>query len=335
VVRDSIRTGNADELLKWLDAGRPEEDGRVDAAVGGRVGAMTEGAMTMVVIGGLNMDLAVRVPRLPAPGQTVTGSEALRSPGGKGGNQAVAAARLGARARMIGMVGDDPFGAELRRNLIAEGVDVAGVGTASGTATGMALIVVQADGENTITLSPGANAVPPPIEVGVADVLLMNLEIPLGAVLAAAQSTDALRILNAAPFPGADLSDLLRHVDVLVVNETEASALLGASIHDAADAARSLLALGPRTAVLTLGASGAVAASDEITCVEKGFPTEAIDTVGAGDAFCAALAVALGSGVPLATALRRACAAGALATTRPGAQSALPTNAEINQLLSR
>ena len=218
--------------------------------------------MTMVVIGGLNMDLAVRVPRLPAPGQTVTGSEALRSPGGKGGNQAVAAARLGARARMIGMVGDDPFGAELRRNLIAEGVDVAGVGTASGTATGMALIVVQADGENTITLSPGANAVPPPIEVGVADVLLMNLEIPLGA-------------------------------------------------------------------------SGAVAASDEITCVEKGFPTEAIDTVGAGDAFCAALAVALGSGVPLATALRRACAAGALATTRPGAQSALPTNAEINQLLSR
>src|SRR5207248_5324681 len=123
------------------------------------------------------------------------------------------------------------------------------------------------------------------------------------------------------PFPDADLSDLLRHVDVLVVNETEASALLGASIHDAADAARSLLALGPRTAVLTLGASGAVAASDEITCVEKGFPTEAIDTVGAGDAFCAALAVALGSGAPIVSALRRACAAGSLATTRTGAQS--------------
>lgn len=304
-----------------------------DAVTDAVTGAVTS-AVTIAVIGGLNMDLAVRVPRLPAPGQTVTGSEALRSPGGKGGNQAVAAARLGARARMIGMLGDDPFGAELRRNLMAEGVDVTGVGTASETATGMALIVVQADGENTITLSPGANAALPATDVGAADVLLMNLEVPLSAVLAAAKSADALRVLNAAPLE-TDLSNLLRHVDVLIVNETEASALLGAPVRDPADAARSLLAHGPRTAVLTLGASGAVAASEAITCVEKGFPTEAVDTVGAGDAFCAALAVALGSGAPIVGALRRACAAGSLATTRTGAQSALPTRSEIDQLLSR
>ncbi|NUR25911.1 MAG: ribokinase [Catenulispora sp.] len=277
------------------------------------------------------MDLAVRVARLPAPGETVSGAEAVRGPGGKGGNQAVAAARLGARARMIGMLGDDPFGEELRRNFAAEGVDVSAVGTAVGTATGMALIVVQADGENTITLSPGANAVLPPAAVAPADVLLMNLEVPLGAVVAAAQSTDALRILNAAPFLGTDISELLRQVDVLVVNETEAARLLGGPVSDPS----ALLALGPGTAILTLGAEGAIAATADRTWTQKGFSVEAIDAVGAGDAFCAALAVALGSGAGMDTALRRACAAGALATTRPGAQAALPTGAEVDQLLSR
>lgn len=286
---------------------------------------------TVAVIGGLNMDLAVRVERLPAPGETVSGAEAVRGPGGKGGNQAVAAARLGVRARMIGMLGDDPFGEELRRNLVAEGVDVGAVGTAAGTATGMALIVVQADGENTITLSPGANARLVPSAAGAADVLLMNLEVPLDAVVAAAQSTDALRVLNAAPFLGADISELLQQVDVLVVNETEAAGLLGGPVGDP----RALLALGPGTAVLTLGAEGAVAATADRTWTQKGFSVAAIDAVGAGDAFCAALAVALGSGAGIDVALRRACAAGALATTRPGAQAALPTRAEVDQLLSR
>jgi ribokinase len=288
---------------------------------------------TVAVIGGLNMDLSVRVGRLPAPGETVTGSEAVRGPGGKGGNQAVAASRLGARARMIGMLGDDPFGAELRQNLVREGVDADGVGTAADVATGMALIVVQGDGENTITLSPGANAVlgPADVAVGAADVLLMNLEVPLEAVIAAARSADALRILNAAPSPPTDISELLRSVDVLVVNETEAAGLLGGPVTDA----RALLALGPHTAVITLGSAGAIAATADGAWTRKGFPVEAIDAVGAGDAFCAALAVALGSGVPVDTALLRACAAGALATTRPGAQSALPTRNEVDQLLSR
>lgn len=297
-----------------------------------------DNAPVVAVIGGLNMDLAVRVERLPAPGETVTGSEAVRGPGGKGGNQAVAAARLGARARMIGMLGEDPFGVEMRRNLEAEGVDVSGVGTAA-VATGMALIVVQADGENTITLSPGANAVLTPgdvdvdvdVAVGVVDVLLMNLEVPLDAVLAAARSAEGLRVLNAAPVPDTDISELLRVVDVLVVNETEAAALLGEPVHRP-DA---LLPLGPTVVVLTLGAAGAVAATAEGTWTEKAFAVDAVDTVGAGDAFCAALAVGLGCGDAIGAALRRACAAGALATTRVGAQAALPTGGEVDQLLGR
>ncbi|NUR63680.1 MAG: ribokinase [Catenulispora sp.] len=283
------------------------------------------------------MDLSVRVPRLPRPGETVTGSEAVRSPGGKGGNQAVAAARLGPRVQMIGMVGGDPFGVELRRNLEAEGVDVGAVGVAAESATGMALIVVQADGENTITLSPGANALLSAEAAAAgaaaardAAVLLMNLEVPLDAVLAAAQSTDALRVLNAAPVPKSDLSALLRVVDVLVVNETEAAALLGEPVRDP----HALLSLGPRVAVLTLGAAGAVAVSAEGVWKQEGFAVEAVDAVGAGDAFCAALAVALGAGTSIQAALRRACAAGAIATTRFGAQAALPSSTEVDQLLS-
>ncbi|MFD0632586.1 PfkB family carbohydrate kinase [Catenulispora yoronensis] len=235
------------------------------------------------------------------------------------------------------MLGDDPFGAELRRNLEAEGVDVGRVGTAATATTGMALIVVQGDGENTITLSPGANAVLTAADVGgtadsggsagsadsadsagfsdsadPADVLLMNLEVPFEAVLAAARGTRALRVLNAAPIPDQDISELLRVVDVLVVNETEAAALLGREVRDP----RELLPLGPRTAVLTLGAGGATAATAEGTWSTDAFAVEVVDAVGAGDAFCAALAVGLGSGAGIETALRRACAAGALATTR-------------------
>jgi ribokinase len=241
---------------------------------------------------------------------------------------------------MIGMVGADPFGGELRRNLEAEGVEVGAVGTAD-SATGMALIVVQADGENTITLSPGANwllsaedvtagaAVSAALDASA--VLLMNLEVPLDAVLAAAvRSSSALRVLNAAPVPEAGSGNLLQLVDVLVVNETEAAALLGEPVHDP----NALLSLGPRITVLTLGAAGAIAATAEQTWAQKGFAVDAVDTVGAGDAFCAALAVALGSGIPIPDALRRACAAGAIATTRAGAQSALPTGAEVDQLLS-
>ncbi|MFD3515029.1 ribokinase [Streptomyces sp. NPDC058657] len=303
----------------------------------------------LVVVGSLNMDLSVTVPRLPRPGETVCGADVVRGAGGKGANQAVAAARLGAEVRMIGLLGDDALGGELRERLAQEGVDDGGVAQLPGVASGLALIVVQQDGENTITLSPGANhhldvpaldTLTGGIVAGPADTLLLQLEVPLPTVTAAARAargSGALTVLNAAPLPPSarpDLDDLLRCVDVLVVNETEAAGLLAPAHGDWAAHATALRALGPGTVVVTLGADGAVAAGPEGACTERGFAVDAVDTVGAGDAFCAQLALSLGAGTPLPDAVRRACAAGALATTRPGAQSSLPSATEVDALLA-
>ncbi|CAM5663461.1 ribokinase [Streptomyces spiroverticillatus] len=302
----------------------------------------------LVVVGSLNMDLSVTVPRLPRPGETVSGADVVRGAGGKGANQAVAAARLGAQVRMVGLLGDDALGSELRERLALEGVDDQAVRQLPGVSSGLALIVVQQDGENTITLSPGANHHLDVPALGTltggtlaqsADTLLLQLEVPLPTVLAAARearTAGALTVLNAAPLPAsgrAELAELLRAVDVLVVNETEAAGLLPRTYDDWAEHAEALRALGPTTVVVTLGADGAVAADPHGVCREGGFSVEAVDTVGAGDAFCAQLALSLGSGTPLGEALRRACAAGALATTRPGAQSSLPSTDEVEALL--
>lgn len=315
----------------------------------------------LVVVGSLNMDLSVTVPRLPRPGETVSGADVVRGAGGKGANQAVAAARLGAEVRMVGLLGDDALGGELLERLAAEGVDGGGVAQLPGVSSGLALIVVQQDGENTITLSPGANhhldvraldTLTGGTVARPADTLLLQLEVPLPTVVAAARAAreaGALTVLNAAPLPPSDLPELaglLRSVDVLVVNETEAAGLLprtptdgaapsdGAAHTDWAAHAAALRALGPDTVVITLGADGAVAAGPQGGCTEGGFEVRAVDTVGAGDAFCAQLALSLGSGTPLPHAVRRACAAGALATTRPGAQSSLPSGAEVSALLA-
>ncbi|WP_331767898.1 ribokinase [Embleya sp. NBC_00896] len=305
----------------------------------------------VVVVGSLNMDVVVRVRVLPAPGETVSGEDAVRGAGGKGANQAVAAARLGAAVRLVGLLGDDPFGTELRDRLVAEGVDDSAVGTVDG-ASGVALIVVQHDGENAITLSPGANrrldeaALAAVTDGGVAeaaDALLLQLEVPVATVLAAARAARAAgvpTVLNAAPLPPFDdvLRALLGETDVLVVNETEAAGLLGAAgipaVPDWAAQADALRALGPDLVVITLGAEGAVAADGHEHVAQGGFPVAAVDTVGAGDSFCAELTLALGAHADPAEALRRACAAGALATTRHGAQSALPTRAEVDALLA-
>ncbi|MFC7309627.1 ribokinase [Streptomyces monticola] len=302
-------------------------------------------------MGSLNMDLSVTVGRLPRPGETVSGTDVVRGAGGKGANQAVAAARLGARVRMVGLVGADAYGDELLDGLTAEGVDTAAVRQLPHAATGLALIVVQGGGENTITLSPGANhrldpevlgelsrTAPP----GPSDTVLLQLEIPLPSVLAAARAArtaGARVVLNAAPLPRQPsvLADLLAYVDVLVVNESEAQGLLGGP--PGPDGwlghAGRLRGLGPGTVVITLGAAGAVAVDGTHRHTQPGFPVEALDAVGAGDAFCAELAHALGDGAALQAAVRRACAAGALATTRPGAQAALPTRAEVDALLTR
>ena len=306
---------------------------------------------TLAVVGSLNQDLVVRVPRLPSPGETVSGSDLERLPGGKGANQAVAAARWGARVRMFGAVGADAAGTELLAALRDAGVGTEGVAALAGVPTGTALIVVDGEGENVITLAPGANrrfeaGDAGAGDAGTVDVVLAQLEVPveqITAVFARARGRGVRCVLNAAPAPGVDdaVRALLAVTDVLVVNETEAASLLagaGAAGRSDLDRARGLLAGGPTVAVLTLGRAGAVAATADAVWRQPGLAVRAVDTVGAGDAFCAVFAASLAEDAALAVAdavpaaLRRACAAGALTATRPGAQAA-PGRAEVEAFL--
>ncbi|MFB9365808.1 PfkB family carbohydrate kinase [Kitasatospora sp. NPDC001664] len=303
----------------------------------------------VVVVGSVNVDLAVRVPHLPRPGETVTGGGLEESAGGKGANQAVAAARLGVTTVLIARVGDDAFGRRAREGLAAAGVGVAAV-TAAATATGTALIVIDPEGENTITVSPGANADLDSESVEAeagrlagAGAMLLQLEVPVATCLTAAGLAKAAGVpvvLNAAPLPGvigAELSELIAMADVLVVNEVEAADLLGGGAGlDLLELPAALGRLGPAEVVVTLGARGAVhTGPDGGGAHVPAFAVAAVDAVGAGDAFCAALAVARAEGVAgLGEAVRRACAVGALATTRRGAQGALPTRAEVGAFLA-
>lgn len=312
----------------------------------------------MIVVGSVNMDLSIRVPDLPAPGETVSGGDLSRGAGGKGANQAVAARRLGARTALIGRVGADEFGAQMRGALRRAGVDDSALATGT-EPTGCALVVIDSAGENMITLSPGANGRlgveeirAQAARIGAADALLLQLEVPIAAGLVAAgaaRAAGALVVLNAAPLPveiGPDLLELLGRTDILIVNEGEAGGLLAAvgfaGAGNGAPAGRSesalavaLRALGPREVVVTLGARGAVFADAQgDSGAVAGFAVDAIDAVGAGDAFCAALAVhRVTHGDGLRAAVGYACAAGALATTRRGAQSAAPTGAQVDALL--
>ncbi|MCA2226379.1 ribokinase [Nonomuraea aurantiaca] len=285
----------------------------------------------LVVVGSLNMDLTVPVTRLPGRGETVAGAAAVRAAGGKGANQAVAAARLGARVRLVGQVGDDALGGELLAAVAREGVDVSGVRRAP-AATGLAMIVVEDGGENMITVARGANGLLrlTDLDLAGAGALLLQLEIPVAACLAAARQARAHGvpvILNAAPYTRG-LDELLTQVDLLIVNEGEAAALCGGTDPAA------LLALGPRAAVVTLGERGARGQDASGVCQVPSFPVHAVDAVGAGDTFCAQLALSYAAGLPLDQALRRACAAGALATTGHGAQTAMPTGDQVERLLA-
>ncbi len=295
----------------------------------------------ILVVGSLNCDVVVRVPALPRPGETVLGLGVVRAPGGKGGNQAVAARRLGADVAFVGAVGDDPNGTDLLRWLAAEGVDTTRVATIAGVPSGTALIDVQPDGENMITVVPGANhalthahLAPHREALAAADMVLLQLEIPLDVAAAAvrtAREAGVPVLLNAAPRPvPADLRGLVADVTALVVNESEAAAL-GAA--DPAELARA--GVGAGLAVVTRGVAGASwAYPDGSSGHLPGFVVQAVDTVGAGDTFCAALALGLCAALPPAGAVRRACAAAALATTRSGAQSAMPTAAELDAFLA-
>jgi ribokinase len=302
--------------------------------------------MAIVVFGSINMDLVVATPRLPRPGETLTGSGFATLPGGKGANQAVACARLGAATRMVGRLGADSFAAALRDGLAGAGVDLAGVADDRALPSGVALITVEEAGENTIVVIPGANGAVGAAELARlqvalagARVLLLQLEVPLAAVLAAAKAARACgAIVVLDPAPAQALPDaLLAQVDILTPNEGEAAALVGFPIAADADAARAadaLRARGPAHVIIKRGASGALAASAAGTLDLPAIPVAAVDTVAAGDAFNAGLAVALAEGRPFAEALRWGLAAGACAVTRPGAQAAMPSRAELLQLLA-
>ena len=301
----------------------------------------------VTVLGSLNMDISVSSARLPAPGMTVLGSAARFAPGGKGANQAVAAARLGADVRMVGCVGDDDFGRQLTSALRAEGVGADGVRVAAGPPTGLAMVTVDRSGENLITVAPGANAEVSPEDAAAAgtdgaDVLVISAEIPVPAIRAALAPAGApdgrpsCRLLNLAPVPpAADLAALLSdgRPDWLVVNQSEAAAILGRpvdSLGAAAAAAADLAVTVGANAVVTAGPQGAVLAGPSVgTVTVPGFRVEAVDTVGAGDTFVGALAVALATGVPPAAAVRAAAAAAAAAVTGHGAQAAMPRAADV------
>jgi ribokinase len=303
-------------------------------------GGWMAGNPRLAIVGSLNMDISVAVPRLPAPGETVLGSAAVIAPGGKGANQAVAAARLGAAVRMAGCTGTDDFGGTLIAGLAAEGVDVCAVRAVGGQATGIALITIDDSGENVITVAPGANGQAGAQEVAAAladrpDLLVMSAEIPVATLrlaLDAAGQAGTRCLLNLAPAPPEPAALLASGVDWLVVNETEAAAILGrpvAGLAAALAAAADLRGLGARSAVVTAGSAGAALATRDGAEPVAGLRVRSVDAVGAGDAFVAALGVTLAAGIPAAESVRAACAAGATATTRRGTQDALPRPASI------
>lgn len=304
--------------------------------------------MAVVIFGSINMDLVVHTPRWPAAGETVTGQAFYTVPGGKGANQAVAAARLGAVTRLVGRVGGDAFGAQLRAHLQAAGVDVAGVISDADQPSGVALIAVDAAAQNRIIVVPGANGA-----VGGADlarldtaltgarVLLLQLEVPLAAVLGAARAAAAAGVpvvLDPAPVPDRLPRELLAYTTILTPNEPEAAALVGFPLDGEAAivrAGRALVAQGARQVIITLGDRGAYWTDGRAEAFRPGIPVAAVDTVGAGDAFNGALAVAQAEGRPLNIAITWGLAAGALAVTQPGAQAALPTRAALLALLAQ
>jgi ribokinase len=299
----------------------------------------------IAVVGSLNMDLVVRAPHMPIPGETVIGSDFRTIPGGKGANQAVAAARLGAKVAMIGRVGDDDFGRSQLRNLGQLGVDTTHVMVDLETATGIALITLDARGQNSIVLAPGANMRLTKEDINAArgaivqsDVLVLQLESPLEVVTYAidiAHAEGVKVVLNPAPARPLPKETLAR-LDYLIPNESETALLTGIEVADldsTKEAAKRLRDEGVDTVILTLGDRGAFLTSAEESVHIPGYEVEVVDTTAAGDAFVGGLAMALARGQNPAEAVRYANAAGALAVTRLGAQPSLPTRQEVEEFM--
>lgn len=303
------------------------------------------GRCKVLVFGSLNMDLVVCVPRMPQPGETLSAHGFFSNPGGKGANQAVACARQGGQVRLVGRVGEDGFGSQLRAAVLAQGIDADSVAATPGVGTGVAVIMVDDSAQNCIAVAPGANA-----SVAVADaeamrpwlseagLLLLQLEVPMAAVLHAAvlaKEAGVAVLLNPAPAQALPES-LWPLLDILVLNETEAQLLGGlpsVDLGNAAEAAELLARRGPRHVLVTLGAQGLVWAS---AAGNKHFPAhqvQAVDTTGAGDTFIGAFSALLAEGCAMEQALAHAMCAAAICVTRPGAQASMPLRAEVERLL--
>lgn len=279
--------------------------------------------MNITVVGSINLDIVASAPHLPAPGETVTGATLARHPGGKGANQALAARRLGAEVCLIGRVGDDEMAGAAIALMLAQGVDLGDVITDVAAPTGVALIAVDPSGENQIVVAAGANhlVTPEQLPARIEGPLIAQLELPIETVEAAVGRATDFVCVNLAP--AAPVSEaMLRRADLIVVNETEA-AFYGDALH-----------IGGGRVVVTRGARGAAMYQRGVQMAWATPPgVEAVDATGAGDAFVGAIVVALLDGMTPQDALTFACAAGALAATRPGAQSSLGTRAEVEALL--
>lgn len=302
----------------------------------------------VVVVGSVNMDLVAQVPRWGQLGETLSGASLSYVPGGKGANQAVAAARLGATVSFCGRVGDDPFGMTLRESLRQSGVDDTAVRVTPVTSSGVAWIAVDPQGRNGITVIPGANGTVTPADVeawspliSAADVVLVQGEIPLDAIAAVLQVAHAAgvrTVFDVAPVPPEPWPAACWKADVLSPNQAEAEQLTGIVVQDrtsAETAAKQLLARGARAVLLKLGELGALWQNgNEPPLLVPAFRVQPVDTTAAGDAFTAGFATAWSAGQSIAAAVRWACAVGACATLKPGAQPAMPTAAEVAAFLA-
>ena len=301
----------------------------------------------IVVVGSVNTDMVVKSERIPAPGETIIGGQFVMAAGGKGANQAVAAARLGAEVTLIAKVGADVFGDQAIDNFRREGILADCILRDTSNATGIALILVDEAGENLISVASGANDALSPRDIEAAadrirsaDALMLQLEIPMESVCKAAEiAAEASVPVILDPAPAAPLPmELLRNVAYLTPNETEAERLTGVSVGDEAGARRAaarLLDAGAKHVIITLGAAGALLADESGMTLVPSRPVNALDSTAAGDAFNGALAWALGVGMPCGEAVRRACLAGALSATRLGAQPSLPTIDELEDFARR
>ncbi|WP_305120834.1 ribokinase [Paraburkholderia nodosa] len=303
----------------------------------------TDARARVAVVGSLNMDLVARAPRLPSPGETLAGHAFAQVAGGKGGNQAVAAARLGAQVAMIGRVGADSNGEVLRAGLMAEGIDCGALETSPGAPTGVALIIVDDASQNAIVIVAGSNGELAPETIARheavlarADVVVCQLETPTDAVaaaLAAARRLGKITILNPAPATGPLPAQWLPLIDYLVPNELEAAALTGlpaSTPEEAARAASALREAGARNVLVTLGAQGVCALLDGAAPVHLPAPrVNAVDTTAAGDTFIGGLAARLAAGAPALEAIAFALRAASVSVTRAGAQPSIPTLAEL------